>query len=112
MLMLNVIFGPTAKAKQEAPLARYYWSYDNPRNGDYRKARRLLGAVAEVEVTPPKTTFRLDRRKGLDFSALKAALKRTLDPRRGRGVLFSTKTGRVFVIDNRGNHRGLLLRQA
>jgi hypothetical protein len=74
------------------------------------KARRLLGAVAEVEVTPPKTTFRLDRWKGLDFSALKAVLKRTLDPRRGRGVLFSTKTGRVFVIDNRGNHRGLLLR--
>lgn len=89
----------------------YYWSYDNPKGGDYRKAPRQLAKVADVERTAPKTTFRLRKRVGVTFPQLRVGLADTLDERKGCGILFSSKTGHVYVLDNRGNRRGVWVRQ-
>lgn len=84
----------------------YFWSYDNPRDRNYRQPALKLGRVAEVDRIAPKTTLRLERRPGVTFSQLCATAAETLDIRKGSGVLFSAHTGRAYVIDNRGNRRG------
>ena len=89
----------------------YYWSYDNPKNGDYRYPTRRLRKVADVEGVAPKTTLRLERNPGVTFSELRAAVAGTLDARKGRGILFSGRTGHAYVLDNRGNRRGQWVRQ-
>jgi hypothetical protein len=88
----------------------YYWSYDNPKNGDYRYPVRRLQKVADVEAIAPKTTLCLERNPGVTFSELRAAAAGTLDARKGRGVLFSERTGNAYVIDNRGNRKGQWVR--
>jgi hypothetical protein len=90
----------------------YFWTYDNPRYGDYRRAKRLLGNVAFVETVAPRTSFVLKRRRGESFADLREALKESLDPRRGSGVLVSRRTGNVFEINNRGNRRNRFIRKA
>ncbi|MGG5819345.1 hypothetical protein [Falsiroseomonas sp. HW251] len=67
--------------------------------------------MAYVARETPKTTLRLDRRPGAKFADIKAAAARSLDSRRGRIVLFSTKTGRVYTLDNRGNQPGIWVRR-
>ncbi len=89
----------------------YYWSYDNPKNGDYRYPTRSLRKVADVEGIAPKTTLRVERNSGVTFSELRAAAAGTLDARKGRGILFSGRTGHAYVLDNRGNRRGQWVRQ-
>lgn len=89
----------------------YYWSFDNPRNGDYRHPIRELGKFADVHSIAPKTTLRLERNSNVTFSQLKAAAARTLDKQKGRGVLFSARTGYAYVLDNRSNRKGMWVRQ-
>ena len=91
--------------------AVYFWSYDNPQNGDYRRPARKLETVAEVDRIAPKTTLRLARRPGVTFPQLRDAAAETLDRREGRGILFSSRTGHAYVIDNRSNRRGEWVRK-
>lgn len=84
----------------------YFWSYDNPIDGNYKQPALKLDRVAEVDPIAPKTTLRLERRPGVTFSQLRATVAETLDTRKGRGILFSAYTGRAYIIDNRGNRRG------
>ncbi len=65
----------------------YYWSFDNPRNGDYRHPIRELGKFADVHSIAPKTTLRLERNSNVTFSQLKAAAARTLDKQKGHRQL-------------------------
>lgn len=81
----------------------YYFSFDNPKNRNYACPKNECKKVAFVESATPKTTLRLDRKHGVTFAEIKAATARSLDPKNGRGILFSTRTGRVYTIDNRGN---------
>ncbi|CAH0127130.1 hypothetical protein [Roseomonas sp. CECT 9278] len=93
------------------PNGVYFLTYDCPRGADYRRPRRELGKVAHVGRETPKTTLRLDRRPGATFADIKAAAARSLDPRKGRMMLFSTKTGRIYTLDNRGNQPGIWVRR-
>ena len=101
--------GNEEEARLPEPI--YFVSYDNPRAGDYRRPLRELGKVGQVERMVPKTTLRLNRRWACRFADVKAAVERSIDPRRGSAVLFSSKTGRAYTLDNRGNRRGEWVRR-
>jgi hypothetical protein len=89
-----------------AKTAVYYWSYDNPKNGDYQYPTRKLRSVAAVERVAPKTTLRLKRNTGVTFQEIQDTAAQTLDRKKGRGILFSRRTGNVYVLDNRSNRKG------
>jgi hypothetical protein len=90
--------------------AIYFWSYDNPAKGDYRRPAREFLKIACVQRVAPKTTLRLERHRGVTFSDVKAAAARCLDGRKGRGILFSTRTGHAYVCDNARNRPGHWIR--
>lgn len=93
------------------PAGIYFVTYDNPAGGDYRRPLRTFDKVAEVERVAPKTTLRLIRRKGQRFADIQSAGARSVDPRKGSMLLFSSKTGRTYVLNNRGNRPGVWVRR-
>jgi len=89
----------------------YYFSFDNPKNGDYKFPLREMSKISDVEKIVPKTTLMLKRHRAVKFVQIQDAAKRSLNKKNGRGVLISAHTGYAYVIDNRGNRKGEWLRK-
>ena len=98
---------------RKAPKVRSYtFSFDRPTGDNYRRLpRRLERAGVQVEATAHKTAYRLRRRVDrMDFGEFKNLLVDLVDDRLGTFLLTSMTTGNAWVMSNRGNRRGRLVR--
>jgi hypothetical protein len=69
-----------------------------------RRLERRWGL--NVDMLPHKTTLRIERPADMSWSTFKDALRSVIQPLRGAVLLFSKRTGNVFVCSNSGNQPG------
>lgn len=100
------------RVRPPAKFKSYTFSYDRPRGDNYRAVtRRFERAGIHAERTAHKTALILRRRTDrMDFAEFKALLVNAVDDRIGTFMLTSMTTGAAWVMSNRGNRRGRLVR--
>jgi hypothetical protein len=89
---------------------RFTMTWDNPSGGDYRRVTSRLSRLGTLYRRAPRTTAVLEPHPDVTFADIKRAFTATLDSRRGSAVLVSSKTGRVYELNNRGNRPGRFVR--
>lgn len=73
-----------------------------------RRLERRWGL--NVDLVPHKTTLRIERPPDMSWQRFKDALRDVINPRLGAVLLFSKRTGNVFVCSNIGNQPGVFQR--
>lgn len=86
---------------------KYVAEFNRPRGDSIAAcAGNLTQRGPSVTRLPHLTTILIERPSDLAWSDFKAAVRSSLQPRRGSVVVASCSTGRVFVCSNRGNRPG------
>lgn len=99
-------------AVRPSPIKSYVLEYNRPRGDDYRGfIRRLERAGLVVDRLPHKTCLRIRRIPArTPLSDFRTLLIRSMDRRRGSLMLSSLVSKRAWIMDNKGNRPGELVR--
>jgi hypothetical protein len=88
-------------------MRRYFGEFNRVVGDNIRNAMRLLRRHGlNAQLLDHKTSLVIERPQSMAWAQFTAAVRATLQPRRGSVMISSEFTGRTFICQNRGNRPG------